>query len=412
MQYDPFDPVMRTDPFPVYARLRRESPVHFIERWNSWALSLFEDVWAAGQDNEHFMQPGPTLAGGSEPSEDYEELAAQNEAQEGRGSIFTMNPPQHTEVRKALARLFTPKAVGRLEPVLRARVRELLAEALPTGKMDAIGDYAGHISVAVACAIIGLPAEDGPRLSDIVTRFFAREPGVEGMPASAIAAAMELRAYLADAIAERRRDGPADAEDALGAYLRAEVGGRPFDDEELAGQLMTLVVGGTETLPKVFAGGVLQLARHPDQRAALVAEPARIKDAFEEIARYEMPTQFLTRTVRRDVELRGHELRAGQGVFLLYRSANRDENEFDEPDRFDIARRPQRILSFGHGTHVCLGQHAARLEARIMYEELLAAVPDYAVPEETVVRAHSEFVDGYLALPIEFAPREPGPASV
>jgi len=226
------------------------------------------------------------------------------------------------------------------------------------------------------------------------------------MPPDAIAAMVELHEYLHAAIAERRRSGRTDTEDALGAFLRASVDGRPFDDQELAGQLMTLVVGGTETLPKVFAGGVLQLARHPDQRAALVSDPTRIKPAFEEIARYEMPTQFLTRSVKQDIELRGEKLRAGQGVLLLYRSANRDEREFVEPDRFDIARGPSRILSFGHGTHVCLGQHAARLEARIMYEELLAAVPEYEVPEETVVRAHSEFVDGYLAMPIVFEPRE------
>ena len=118
--------------------------------------------------------------------------------------------------------------------------------------------------------------------------------------------------------------------------------------------------------------------------------------------RYEMPTQFLSRTAMRDVELRGQQIRAGQGVLLLYRSANRDEREFDEPDRFDIHRRPPRILSFGHGTHVCLGQHAARLEARVMYEELLAAVPEYVVVEQEVVRARSEFVDGYLRVPIVF----------
>jgi cytochrome P450 len=410
MHYDPFDPVMRRDPHPVYARLRRESPVHYCERWDSWALALFEDVWNAGQDNEHFEQPGPSLMilGEHEELEGVMTTDASGSAESvsDRGTIFMMNPPQHTALRKALARLFTPKAVSHLEQRLRVRVRELLAEALPTGRMDAIGDYAGHISVSVACAIIGLPAEDGPMLSDIVTRYFSREPGVEGMSETAIAAMLELRAYLRDAVTARRRAGVGSATDALGVYLGLEIDGRPFDDDELVGQMVTLVVGGTETLPKVFAGGVLQLARHPDQRAALVADPTRLRDAFEEIARYEMPTQFLTRRVKRDLELRGQKLRAGQGVLLLYRSANRDEREFADPDRFDIARRPSRILSFGHGTHVCLGQHAARLEARIMYEELLAAVPEYDVPEDGIVRAHSEFVDGYLSLPMVFEPRE------
>jgi cytochrome P450 len=168
--------------------------------------------------------------------------------------------------------------------------------------------------------------------------------------------------------------------------------------------LMTLVTGGTETLPKVFAGGILQLYRHPGQRAELVADPGLFPVAFTEIARTEMPTNFLTRTVAKDLVLRGRQLRAGQGVMLLYRSANRDEREFPEPDRFDIHRRAPRTLSFGHGTHVCLGQHVARLEARIMLEELLRRAPDYAVLEDQVVPARSEFVAGYLAMPIAFAP--------
>jgi len=399
VQYDPFDPVMREDPLPVYARLRRESPVHYVERWDAWALSLFEDVWNAGQDNDHFDQPGPSMLLLDEADDPTPEDPE-------RGTLFTMNPPQHTAMRKALVRLFTPRAVSNLEPQVRAQVRGLLSRALPTGRMDAIADLAGQISVQVACAVIGLPSEDGPMLSDVVTRYFSREPGVEGMSETSIAAMIELREYVLAAIAERRSSGIVSDDDALGVYLQAAIDGRPFTDDELVGQVMTLVVGGTETLPKVFAGGVLQLARHPDQRAGLVRDPSGLRDAFEEIARYEMPTQFLTRKVRKDIELRGQKLREGQGVLFLYRSANRDEREFDEPDRFDIRRRSPRILSFGHGTHVCAGQHAARLEARIMYEELLAAVPEYEVPEAGVVHAHSEFVDGYLAMPMEFEPRE------
>jgi cytochrome P450 len=127
-----------------------------------------------------------------------------------------------------------------------------------------------------------------------------------------------------------------------------------------------------------------------------------IPAAFQEIARYEMPTQFLTRGVARDHELRGQQLKAGQGVMFLYRSANRDANEFAEPDRFDIHRKADRILSFGHGTHVCLGQHAAKLEAKVLYQELLAAVPEYDLDENEIVPERSEFVAGYVSVPIHF----------
>ncbi len=272
------------------------------------------------------------------------------------------------------------------------------------GRLDAIQGLAVRISVRVACRLIGLPTEDADMLAGIVKRFFMREPGIEGMPPDAVAASSELHAYLVDAVRARRHRGVGEV-DVMDDYISISIDDRPYSDEELAQHLITLVVAGTETLPKVFAGGVLQLYRHPDQRAELAADPTLIPDAFTEIARYEMPTQFLTRCLTRDVELRGQKLREGQGVLFLYRCANRDEREFEDPDRFDIHRRAPRILSFGHGTHVCLGQHAAKLEARIMYEELLGAVPEYEVVEDEVVLARSEFVAGYLEVPIVFEPR-------
>ncbi len=401
LEYDPFSDEVLDDCLTVYARLRAESPVHFLERHDSWALALFEDVWNAGEDPETFRSPGPTLQT-TAPSA---VVSAEGDgAAATPGSIFGMNPPQHTALRKRLARQFTPMAAERRESWVRAAVREYIAEALPVGRLEAIQGLAVRISVRVACQIIGLPIEDADMLAGVVGRFFMREPGVEGMPPDAMAASIELNAYLVDAVRERRHRGVGEV-DVMDDYISISIDDRPYSDEELAQHLITLVVGGTETLPKVFAGGVLQLYRHPDQRAELAADPTLIPDAFTEIARYEMPTQVLTRRLTRDVELRGQKLREGQGVLFLYRCANRDEREFEDPDRFDIHRRAPRILSFGHGTHVCLGQHAAKLEARIMYEELLGAVPEYEVVEDEVVLARSEFVAGYLEVPIVFEPR-------
>ncbi len=401
VDYDPLSEVMREDPFPVYARLRAESPVHYVERHDCWALSRFEDVWNAGADPETFMSPGPSLQNVNASADlEMDELSLSPRG----SSLFTMNPPFHTELRKHLARLFSPAGVRRFEPQVRAATRECLAKALPSGRLDAISELAGQISVKVACLVTGLPLEDGDQLFSIVRRFFLREPGIEGLPPDAVAASGELREYLISAVREHRRRGSRGSA-ALDVYASVEVDGRPYTEEEVASHLMLLVVGGTETLPKVFAGGVLQLHRHRNQRALLLEDPSMIPAAFTEVVRYEMPTQFLPRTVRHDVELHGQRLRAGQGLLLLYRSANRDEREFDEPDRFEIRRRPPRILSFGHGTHVCLGQHAARLEARVLLEELLAAVPDHEVVEDEVVPARSEFVDGYLEMPIVFEPR-------
>ncbi|MCH2169672.1 cytochrome P450 [Myxococcota bacterium] len=395
VDYHPLAEIMRHDPLPVYEQLRKHSPVHYVEDIDSWALSRFEDVWSAGQNPELYRSPGPALLNG---------VLDSDEGQRGNSSIFGMNPPQHTILRKQLTRLFSPRAVSKLEPMIRSTVREYIESALPVGRLDVITDLGIQISVRVACTLIELPLSDADLLVNVVRRYFTREPGVEGMPPDAIAAAEELHGYLLDAVRDRRRRG-VDGDDALTTYFGFQPEGRPLTDEELADHLDILVVGGTETLPKVFAGGIIQLHRHPDQRAALIADPSLIPMAFNEIARYEMPTQFLTRRATRDHELRGMEIREGQGILFLYRSANRDAAEFDEPDRFDIHRNPTRILSFGHGAHVCLGQHAARLEGRVMLEELLATVPDYSLDEDEVVPERSEFVAGYVSVPIHFDPR-------
>ena len=155
-----------------------------------------------------------------------------------------------------------------------------------------------------------------------------------------------------------------------------------------------------ETLPKVLANGLVRLAEYPEQRARLARDPSLVPDAFDEICRYDMPTQLLGRTLRRDVRLHGQTLRAGQPVMFLYASANHDPREFTDPDRFDIGRKPPRILTFGAGAHQCLGRHVARMEGRICLEEILARFPHYEVDLERAVRLHTEFVQGFASLPV------------
>ena len=169
--------------------------------------------------------------------------------------------------------------------------------------------------------------------------------------------------------------------------------------------MIMLLVGGTDTFPKVFANLALRLFQHPDQRARVAADPALAPDAFNEGLRIDMPTQFLGRTLTREVEFHGQRLAAGQLVIFLYASANRDEREFEEPDRFDVARRPPRTLGFGHGTHACLGIHVAKAEGRIGLTELLARAPDYEIDLARAVRHRTEFVQGFASLPVRFLAR-------
>ena len=186
----------------------------------------------------------------------------------------------------------------------------------------------------------------------------------------------------------------------LAKLQSAPLGDEPVDDMGVAVHLNMLVIGGTETFPKVFSAALHRLWQNPEQRAACVCDPERIPEAFHETLRYDMPTQMLGRTVARDIEIHGQTLRAGSGLMFLWGSANRDEREFPDPDTFDISRRAPRILSFGHGQHMCLGAHVARLEGRILLEELLRAFPEYEVEETKAVRLRSEFFRGFARLPI------------
>ncbi len=190
----------------------------------------------------------------------------------------------------------------------------------------------------------------------------------------------------------------------LNRHLSVELSDRRPSDEEIAAYMTTLLIGGVETFPKVFAGGVVRLDILRDQRSLLLEDPSLIPNAIDEIGRYELPLQMLGRTVIRDVEFHGEKLRAGQPVMFLYASAHRDEREFEDPDTFDVRRSLPRVLTFGRGTHACIGQHIALLEGRILLEEMLALMPDYEVDTQGLVQAQSEWMQGYLAVPIRFRP--------
>jgi cytochrome P450 len=188
----------------------------------------------------------------------------------------------------------------------------------------------------------------------------------------------------------------------LPALCAAQPDGKRLTEEEAASHVSELVVGGSVTFPEVLANGLVRLAQHEDQRARLARDPSGLGDAFDEIVRFDMPTQFLCRTVARPVTIAGAYLTPGQGVLLLYPSANRDEREFPNANVFDTRRCPPRIASFGAGQHACLGQHLAKLEGRLCLEAILARAPNYRADLTHAERHHTEFVQGYAKLPVEF----------
>ncbi|MDJ0850034.1 MAG: cytochrome P450 [Myxococcota bacterium] len=389
VDYNPFSEEVMRDPHPIYRQLRKESPVHHIEEYDAWALAKFEDIWKCSMDNRHF-----SAARGTTSSH------LLTKVQPVTPMLNNMDPPQHTQLRAAMRHHFTPAAINKMEPVIREIAAKNLEEARDRGELNVMGDLASKVSVTVACLVVGIPLEDSALMNDLVWRFFARDPEIDGMTPDGLEAMEEMFVYFTEISHKRRKQG--DQGDVVSLLNDIEIDGQKLDDAAIASHISMLIIGGSETLPKVFASAVQHLANHPDQRAEVAKDLALVPNAFLETLRYDMPTQFLCRTVIDDVEVGGKRLSAGQPVLFLYPSGNRDEDEFQNPDAFDVRREIPRLLSFGHGTHLCLGIHAAKLEGRVLLEELLPRFPEYALDLDRSERLVTDFVQGWGKLHITF----------
>jgi hypothetical protein len=392
LDYDPFSDAVFDDPYPVYRRMRDESPVHYLEEYDCWFVSRFADVWALEQDQRNLTSKHGTTS-----------THLVTKQTPTSPNLSCLDAPDHGPVRSFFNPPFKPGAVAALEPRVRELAREAIDVVRERGEADAVADLGGRLSSRVVCTLLGLPLEDADQILAWVNTYFHREPGRKGSTEVGIEAAKELAMYLFRLSKDARSRGAPE-----GSVLRKlhdeTLGGEPVDDMGVAVHLNMLVIGGTETFPKVFSSALSRLAAHPEQRDACAADPSLVPDAFHETLRIDMPTQMLGRTITRDFEMHGKTLRAGSGLLFLWGSANRDEREFDAPDTFDVRRRAPRILSFGHGQHMCLGSHVAKLEGRVLLEEVLRGMPEYEVDEQAAVRLRSEFFRGYASLPIRFAP--------
>jgi hypothetical protein len=389
-EYHPFSAEVMKDPHPVYKQLRAESPVHYIEEYDAWALAKFEDIWNCSMDAKHF-----TAAKGTTSAH------LLTKVQPVTPMLNLMDPPEHTRLRAEIRSHLQPSNVGKFEPLIRERAAKALTEAKEKGGLDVMGEYASLVSVTVACSVIGIPLEEAPMLNDLVWRFFGREEGVDGMTPDGLAAMEEMFGYFVQLSQGRKKTGSNGA-DIIDIFNSWEIDGQKFDDMTIASHLSLFIIGGSETFPKTFATTIRRLAEHPDQRAELVADPSKIPGAYLEALRYDMPTQFLCREVTNEVEVRGKTLKPGQPVLFLYPSGNRDEDEFENPDVFDINRGASRVLSFGAGTHMCIGIHAAKMEGRVLIEEMLKHAPEYDIHLDKAERLVTDFVQGYASFPITF----------
>ncbi len=263
-------------------------------------------------------------------------------------------------------------------------------------------DLTGPFPMDVISSVLGIPASDRAELRAYSDTLLVREDGQMEMPQAAIEGMLGMVGYFAE---DLKRRGTTSEPGLIADLLELEVDGRSLDEAELLGFCTLFVIAGHETTTKMVANAVELFDRHPDQRAQIVEDPSLVPDAIEEVLRFHNSTQYMHRTLTRDIERHGETMRAGESVLLVIGAANHDEREFGPTaDEFDIARRPERHLAFGYGAHFCLGAALARLEGRVALEEIHRRIPDYLVDRSGAERFHSGNVTGWTRLPISFTP--------
>ena len=375
------------DPFPMYAALRDHAPVHHVEHGDYWVLSRFDDVLRAARDHTTFSSAeGLTFGYGERERAGLAEVAP----------MVMLDPPEHTAFRRLVAKGFTPRAVTTLEPQVRAFVTERLDSVLRDGgEVDIVAALFKPLPSMVVAHFLGVPPEDRARFDRWTEAIVAAN--ARGDALHAADAVGELFGYFADLI-ERRRAEPGD--DTISDLVASAGDDGAPDVLRVLGFAFTMIAGGNDTATGLLGGAAELLAGHPDQRRLLVESPDLVPDAVEELLRLTSPVQGLARTTTADVELHDRTIPAGRKVMLLYAAANRDPREFgDDAESLDVLRRPRQILTFGSGAHHCLGAAAARLQARVALEELLARCPDFTVDATRGEYAPGNFVRRFETLP-------------
>ncbi|GAA0239994.1 steroid C26-monooxygenase Cyp142 [Actinomadura nitritigenes] len=378
------------DPHEELRWIRENEPVYRDENGGVWGISKHADVKAVSRNPEAFSS-----AHGIRPD---------NAAMP---MMIDMDDPEHKLRRKLVSAGFTPRRVAAQEDYLRRICDEILDGVCEKGECDFVHDIAAQLPLIVIGDALGFAPEDRQKLlawSDDMLRALTGGDDLELM-VKAGEAFSGFNEYAARAV-ELRRAEPRD--DLLSILVHAEIDGDHLDHDSLLQESLLILIGGDETTRHVISGGMYQLCLHPGQRRALIDDPGKIPTAVEEMLRWVSPIKNMNRTATRDVELGGRTIREGDKVLLLYPSANRDEDVFDDPFRFDVERTPNDHIAFGNGPHFCLGNSLARLELKVMFERLMARLPDIE-PIEDGEPAHraANFVSGYESFKVRFTPSAP-----
>ena len=393
-EFNPFDDATRRHPFPLYARARREQPVYRHPGMPVISVFRYADIQSILKDpatfSNHFPPPPGVRA------EDMPEP-----------SMLGQDPPEHTRLRSMVNQAFTPRIIRRLEPRMYEIANQLLDRALEAREVDLVAALTYPLPVVVIAEIIGIPSADREQFkqwSDAAVEnlgnvfFTANTERFETVRRLM----QEMGAYFSR-LAETRRHEP--REDLLTGLVRAEVDGRGLTSDEMVRMLVLLLVAGNETTTTLIGNAVVELLAHPEALTQLRGDLSLMESAIEEILRFSSPVQMDPRSALRTVDLHGERIEAGTVVVNWLGSANRDEQVFDEPERFDITRADNRHLAFGFGPHYCLGANLARLEAQVAITTLLRRTRSFEPVGEAPLPLHPSIVfRGFTAMPLRLTP--------
>jgi cholest-4-en-3-one 26-monooxygenase len=378
-------------PHDQFDRLRREAPVYWhpeLDGPGFWAITRHADVRAISHDWETFSsEVGATFI----PTQDEESLA------QLRLSILNMDPPKHNRARRLVSKAFTPRMIAKLVDEIDRRAELVIDAVVDRGECEFVEDIAAQVPVQMICEMIGLEPDLWPHMFEVSNDLIGSRDDPSYAHVDAAASSAEIFA-LCDAVADDRRRNPRD--DLMTALVEAELDGERLDNLELNLFFITLVVAGNETTRNLINHSMLALLEHPDQAQRLRDDPSLWETAVEEMLRWGSSIHNFRRTATADTELRGVPIAAGEKVVIYYASANRDEEVFDDPHTFDVARTPNDHVTFGGGgVHYCLGASLARAEIRATMQQVVERLPgiELAAPAE---RLTSDFVNGIKRMPV------------
>ncbi len=377
------------NPHEELAWLRRNDPVHWDERGEVWGVTKYEHLKDAATHPDVFSN-----AGGIRPETGPMPM------------MIDMDDPAHVRRRKLVNKGFTPQRVRDQEALAVSVTDQLIDRVCEQGQCDLVWDVAAWLPLVMIAEALGFDEADRAQLlawSDDLLRSLG-QTDLAGLERAGEAFA-GYTAYMTEVIADRRAAPRADLTSVL---VEAEIDGDRLDEDELVMETLLILIGGDETSRHVITGGAYQLLAEHDRWDRLVADRALLPSAIEEMLRWVSPIKNMARMATRDVEFHGKQIRKGEQLLLLYPSANRDEDVFADPFRFDIERSPNDHVAFGFGTHFCLGASLARLEMRVMFDRLLDRLPDLHLVDDTEP-AHrpANFISGYEGLKVAFTPSAP-----